>query len=69
MSEGPMMRVIVDGHRCQGIGMCEMVAPNLFEVGDDGLSHVMSDGLTSDQLGAAERAVDSCPTDALSIER
>ncbi|WP_110319051.1 ferredoxin [Mycolicibacterium moriokaense] len=27
---------MVDDHRCQGIAMCETVASDLFEVGDDG---------------------------------
>ena len=49
--------------------MCEMTAPTVYEVGDDGQSHVVRDELAADEMGAVEEAIASCPTAALSIEK
>ena len=37
----PMTRIEVDRERCVGSGTCEMLAPDLFEVGDDGMVAVL----------------------------
>ncbi|PXX57471.1 ferredoxin [Nocardia tenerifensis] len=58
------MKIIVDRARCEGHGMCEALAPNLFRVGDDGVVE------PADLVGEGDRdlvrlAVDSCPVEAL----
>ncbi|KUI34248.1 ferredoxin [Mycobacterium sp. GA-2829] len=60
------MTVRVDGTKCSGIGLCEMTAPSLFEIGDDGQSHVIGDS-DSDREAAME-AISNCPTGAISFE-
>ncbi|MFC7571389.1 ferredoxin [Klenkia terrae] len=30
------MRIVLDENKCSSLGMCESVAPDFFEVGDDG---------------------------------
>lgn len=45
------MSVRVDPTKCSGIGLCEMTAPVVFEIGDDGQSHV----LVEDPEGATTR--------------
>ncbi|OBH11032.1 ferredoxin [Mycobacterium sp. E1747] len=62
------MAVRVDTTRCSGIGMCEMVAPHTFEVGDDGQAHVVQPDPQGDDLVATEQAIAECPTGALSID-
>jgi ferredoxin len=62
------MRVKVDRTKCTGIGLCEMTAPAVFEVGEDGQSHVINDQPSEDQRPTVEEAVANCPTNALSIE-
>ncbi len=62
-----MTRIVVDYVKCTGLGMCEAEAPDLFEVQDDGSLKVLNDCPGSDQLDAAQAAVDSCPTEALSL--
>lgn len=62
------MAIRVDRTRCQGIGLCEMTAPGVFQVGDDGYSHVLNDNPTGAERAAAEQAVANCPTGALSID-
>jgi len=62
------MRIVVDRDKCTGLGMCEAEAPDLFEVQDDGSLAILNETPDEDQREAAEAAVDSCPTEALSIE-
>jgi len=61
------MRIVVDYDKCTGLGMCEAEAPDLFEVQDDGSLLVLIENPGEDQRAAAEAAVESCPTEALSI--
>jgi len=62
------MKVRVDTTKCCGIGLCEATAPTVFEVGDDGQSHVINPEWSEDERPAVEQAVSDCPTGALSIE-
>jgi ferredoxin len=61
------MKVRVDSTKCSGIGLCEMTAPTVFEVGDDGRSHVINEQPPDDEMAFVEDAVAGCPTAALSI--
>jgi ferredoxin len=60
-------RIEVDRERCVGSGTCEMLAADLFEVADDGMVAVLRPDLDGDDVGAAEDAVQACPTQALSL--
>lgn len=61
------MRITVDRSRCDGLGICAGLAPDLFEIDDAGTLQVKkSDVVGGDEL-AAEQAVDACPTEALSL--
>ncbi|CDO90344.1 ferredoxin reductase [Mycobacterium triplex] len=62
------MRVGVDTTKCSGIGLCEVAAPSVFEIGDDGQSRVIDPEPPEDQRAAVEQAVRDCPTGALSIQ-
>ena len=35
-AQGGLVRIVLDTGRCSSLGMCEEVAPDLFEVGEDG---------------------------------
>ena len=59
-----MTRVGVDRERCVGSGTCEMLAPDVFEVGDDGIVAVLRPDVDDE---AALDAVQHCPTQALSV--
>lgn len=61
------MTVKVDGTKCQGIGLCEMTAPTVFEVGDDGKSHTLKDEPSPEERPEVEEAIANCPTEALSM--
>jgi ferredoxin len=62
------MKLKVDTTKCSGIGLCEMTAPGVYEVGDDGQSHVLKDEPSTDELPAVEEAIVNCPTGALSMQ-
>ncbi|MDT3446636.1 MULTISPECIES: ferredoxin [unclassified Pseudofrankia] len=59
------MKLVVDRGRCTGIGICESIAPDVFEVGDDGVLVVHSEDFDGNEQVA--EAVRSCPAMALSI--
>jgi ferredoxin len=61
------MRVLVDTDLCQGHGVCESEAPDVFVVGRDHQVEVLDPSPPDDQRGAIEAAVRFCPTHALSI--
>jgi ferredoxin len=63
------MKVRVDFAKCTGLGICESMAPNIFEVNDDGKLLLLKDDITDDELQSVEEAVTGCPTEALRIER
>lgn len=62
------MKVKVDTTRCSGIGLCEMTAPTVYEVGEDGQSHVLKEGPSADEMPSVKEAIAGCPTGALSME-
>jgi ferredoxin len=61
------VRVHVDNETCVGTGICEATAPDLFEVGDDGISHVLKDEVPAELVAAAREAAENCPTRALTL--
>jgi ferredoxin len=60
-------RVEVDRERCVGSGSCEALAPDVFEVDDDGVLIVHRPEPTEDELPDVRDAVRACPTRALSL--
>jgi ferredoxin len=61
------MKILLDRAKCTGLGICESLAPDVFEVNDDGdlvmLTDVVPDGLLDD----VEAAITGCPTEALRL--
>ena len=62
------MRIVLDENKCSSLGMCEAVAPDVFEVGDDGALVLLDPTPGDDRRALIEEAVAACPTGALSIE-
>jgi ferredoxin len=62
------VRIVLDENKCSSLGMCESVAPDFFEVGDDGALNLLNPLPPEDQRALLEEAVVACPTAALSIE-
>lgn len=57
----------VDPDLCTGCGICEDVCPEVFQIGDDGLSHVIDPGACQ-ATGCCEEAVDECPEGAITLK-
>ena len=62
-----MTPIEVDRERCVGSGSCEALAPDVFEVDDEGVLVVHRSEPAGDELGDVEDAVQACPTRALSL--
>lgn len=63
------MKILVDRDKCTGLGICESLAPDVFEVDDDGDLVLKADTPPDGQVGDVEEAVAGCPTEALRLER
>ena len=57
----------VDRNRCMGSGQCVWYAPNTFDQDDETIAIVVDPA--GDPAEKIQTAVDSCPTQALSIAR
>lgn len=63
-----MPRIVVDYDKCTGLGICESIAPDVFEVDDDGSLQLLEENPDESRRGEMQEAVDGCPTGALSME-
>ena len=61
------MKVVVDRSRCTGLGHCEVTAPAVFQIDDDGDLVILTGSVAPDQLDAVRTAVELCPTEALAL--
>lgn len=59
-----MTKVEVDKNKCIGCGACTAIAPDVFELDDDGLAKVIEEEINEDVKTAAE----GCPTEAITVE-
>ena len=57
------MAKITVNESCIGCGTCVGVAPDVFEMNDEGLSSVIGDDVDS-----AKEAAESCPVEAIEVE-
>jgi len=62
------VKVVVDRGLCQGHGVCESEAPEVFEVSKQGVVTVIDEEPSDALRGAVEQAVRFCPTGALRLE-
>ncbi|MFF5985964.1 ferredoxin [Prauserella flavalba] len=61
------MKVTVDRTKCTGLGICEAVAPEVFEVDENGDLVLLTATVTADRLDEVRSAVEGCPTEALRL--
>ena len=59
------MRVTADRELCVGSGQCEMLAPDVFEVDDDGAVQLLQE--EPGDSAAVRDAVSQCPTGAIAV--
>jgi sterol 14-demethylase len=62
------MRIVVDRDLCQGHGVCESEAPEVFSVDKKGELTILEERPSEEARTVVETAVSYCPTHALKIE-
>jgi ferredoxin len=61
------LKIVVDRDKCTALGICESVAPQYFEVDDEGELEFSREDIPGDRRALLEEAVASCPTAALRL--
>jgi ferredoxin len=61
------MRIVVDRELCTGQGMCESIAPDFFQVTEDGQTEIRVAVVPDGRRSEAELAVTCCPNEALKL--
>ena len=62
------MRIEWDENRCASLGLCEEIAPDVFEVDDAGELQVLAPVQPESARARIAAAIAACPTGALIIE-
>ena len=62
------MRIVVDREVCEGVGMCESMAHEFFELDDDDVMQVLDETPAEEHRGQVTAAVASCPVLALTLQ-
>lgn len=61
------MKIHIYQDKCTGHGVCEGLAPDIFEIRDD-MAYLITEDLTEDMRSVLQDACDQCPVEALRIE-
>lgn len=61
------MKVTLDTDLCEAHGLCEVSAPELFQLGDEDIVTILDDNPAPELHDAARRAAGSCPRIAVQI--
>jgi ferredoxin len=60
-----MVKITVDDSLCTGCGLCAANCPDVFEIGDDNIAHVVAGkDITCDVKDVAEQ----CPVSAINVQ-
>lgn len=62
------MRVCVDNDKCTAHAVCEAIAPEIFEVQDDGGLLILDENPAEELRQRLQESADACPADAIRIE-
>jgi Ferredoxin len=62
------MKIVLDRSKCSVLGICESVAPDYFEITDDGDVALLREDVPADRVADLEEAVQGCPTEALRLQ-
>ena len=57
------MSIKVDQNLCIGCGACVSICPKVFKINENGKSSIIN----QDDIECGQKAVESCPTQAISI--
>jgi ferredoxin len=62
------MKVVVNFDLCASTGGCAQVAPEVFEVRNDGFLYILQEEPGEDLHAAVAEAAELCPTAAITLE-
>jgi ferredoxin len=62
------MKVVVDYDACMSNALCMQVAPEIFEVREDGFLYILNENPPEALRAKVEEAARVCPTQAITIE-
>lgn len=62
------MKVRVEPGKCLGYATCVLAAPEVFDLGEDGLVTLLAEEPSEDLRMAVRQAVRDCPTRTLAID-
>lgn len=62
------MRVSVDETRCQGHARCNLLAPEVFDLDDEGFAVVLDPDVAPEHEGATHDAASNCPERAIIVD-
>lgn len=62
------MKTRIDPDVCIGCGLCPSIAPDVYEMGDEGKAHAINEQVPEGMESAAQEAADSCPVSAIAID-
>ena len=60
-------RIEINFDACESNGICMDLAPEVFEVRDDGFLYLLQEYPTADVLPKVEEVVPRCPTQAITL--
>lgn len=63
------MRVHIDEQACTGHGVCVSIRPDVFELRQDGVAHLLTEHFEQADRQDLEDAVYQCPVQALRVSR
>ena len=61
------MKLCVDRTKCTGLGICESLAPDYFEIDDAGGLLLLREEADDSVIDDVRAAVEGCPTEALTL--
>ncbi|CUQ22733.1 ferredoxin [Clostridium baratii] len=62
------MKAHVDKDTCIGCGLCPSIAPEVFDMDDDGKAKEIVDEVAEENQDAAKEAEESCPVNAIEVQ-
>ncbi|MGH3974613.1 MAG: ferredoxin [Pseudonocardiaceae bacterium] len=68
-AEEDAMRVEVDPNICEGHGQCNAVAPEIYDLDDDGYCLIHNPDVAPELAAQAEEGALACPVQAITVTR
>ena len=62
------MKIVVNFDTCESKAVCMRIAPDVFEVRDDGFLYILSEEPAAELHDRVEKAAKGCPTKSITLE-